>query len=85
MGGDAGDLGEAVNTKEFEYTPLISPDGKWLFFSRCWGEIYYTGRAVVDLAVKGRKQATATNRYRAMAGVWLIGQLSDTNVRGPET
>lgn len=37
-------LGAAVNTPEFEYTPLISPDGKWLFFSRGWGEIYYIDR-----------------------------------------
>jgi Tol biopolymer transport system component len=33
-------LGPAVNTAEFEYTPLISPDKKTLFFSRGWGEIY---------------------------------------------
>lgn len=33
-------LGAIVNTAEFEYTPLISPDGKSLFFSRGWGEIY---------------------------------------------
>jgi Tol biopolymer transport system component len=50
-------LGDAVNTKEFEYTPLISPDGKWLFFSRGWGEIYRIDRTVVDLAVEVRKSA----------------------------
>jgi Tol biopolymer transport system component len=33
-------LGAAINTGEFEYTPLLSPDGKYLFFSRGWGEIY---------------------------------------------
>src|SRR5262245_25310317 len=44
-------LGAAVNTAEFEYTPLISPDGKWLYFSRGWGEIYHIDRKVIDLAV----------------------------------
>jgi Tol biopolymer transport system component len=34
-------LGAAVNTPEFEYTPLVAPDGKELFFSRGWGEIYH--------------------------------------------
>jgi len=34
-------LGAAINTPDFEYTPLISPDGKRLFFSRGWGEIYH--------------------------------------------
>src|SRR5262245_38782785 len=34
-------LGATINTKDFEYTPLISPDGKWLFFSRGWGLIYH--------------------------------------------
>jgi|GEM_PF-2249340 len=33
-------LGPEINTSEFEYTPLISPDGQWLLFSRGWGEIY---------------------------------------------
>ena len=33
-------LGTGINTKGYEYTPLVSPDGKYLFFSRDWGEIY---------------------------------------------
>jgi WD40-like Beta Propeller Repeat len=40
-------LGVAVNTPKFEYTPLVSPDGKWLFFSRGWGEIYHIDRKVI--------------------------------------
>jgi len=44
-------LGASINTAEFEYTPLISPDGKWLFFSRGWGEIYHIDRKAIDLAV----------------------------------
>ncbi len=34
-------LGHLVNTSEFEYTPLVTPDGRYLFFSRGWGEIYF--------------------------------------------
>jgi Tol biopolymer transport system component len=47
-------LGAAVNTAEFEYTPLISPDGKWLLFSRGWGEIYHIDRKAIDLAVPAK-------------------------------
>jgi len=47
-------LGAAINTSEFEYTPLISPDGEWLFFSRGWGEIYHIDRKAIDLAINFR-------------------------------
>jgi Tol biopolymer transport system component len=33
-------LGKNINTAEFEYTPLVSPDGKAFYFSRGWGEIF---------------------------------------------
>jgi Tol biopolymer transport system component len=33
-------LGAKVNTDVFDYTPLVTPDGKYLFFSRAWGKIY---------------------------------------------
>ena len=33
-------LGSAVNTPAYEYTPWVSADGKWLYFSRGWGEIW---------------------------------------------
>lgn len=41
-------LGRLVNTPEFEYTPYVTPDGQYLFFSRGWGEIYH-----IDLDVLG--------------------------------
>lgn len=33
-------LGPVVNTTEYEYTPWVSADGRWLWFSRGWGEIW---------------------------------------------
>ena len=33
-------LGSAVNTPAYEYTPWVTADGKWLYFSRGWGEIW---------------------------------------------
>ena len=33
-------LGPKINTSDYEYTPLVSPDKKYLFFSRGWGRIY---------------------------------------------
>jgi hypothetical protein len=43
-------LGAQLNTAEYEYTPLVSPDGKYLFFSRGWGEIYQVDLGVLNLA-----------------------------------
>jgi peptidoglycan/xylan/chitin deacetylase (PgdA/CDA1 family) len=33
-------LGAKINSPTYEYTPLVSPDGRYLFFSRGWGDIY---------------------------------------------
>ncbi|HEX3559481.1 MAG TPA: hypothetical protein VHU19_09760 [Pyrinomonadaceae bacterium] len=44
-------LGPKINTDVFDYTPLVTPDGKYLFFSRGWGKIYQ-----IDLAVLGINQ-----------------------------
>lgn len=33
-------LGPAVNTSTYEYTPWVTADGAWLYFSRGWGEIW---------------------------------------------
>ena len=38
-------LGKIINTPAFEYTPLVSPDGKTFYFSRGWGEIFQTDAA----------------------------------------
>ncbi len=42
-------LGDTINTAEYEYTPLVSPDGRYLFFSRGWGEIYQIEMSVLNL------------------------------------
>ena len=42
-------LGTIVNTAEFEYTPLLSPDGRYLYFSRGWGEIYRIDASKLNL------------------------------------
>lgn len=33
-------LGPLVNTDDYEYTPWVTSDGRWLYFSRGWGEIW---------------------------------------------
>jgi Tol biopolymer transport system component len=33
-------LGPKVNSADYEYTPFVSPDGQWLYFSRGWGDIW---------------------------------------------
>jgi Tol biopolymer transport system component len=42
-------LGPGLNTKEYEYTPLVSPDKKTFFFSRGWGEIYQVELSALNL------------------------------------
>lgn len=42
-------LGAIVNTKEYEYTPLLAPGGRDFFFSRGWGEIYRIEMRALDL------------------------------------
>ena len=43
-------LPASVNSFEYEYTPLISPDGRYLFFSRGWGDILQ-----IDVSAAGIK------------------------------
>lgn len=45
-------LGHLVNTSELEYAPLVTPDGKYLFFSRGWGEIYYIELRALGIGVR---------------------------------
>lgn len=42
-------LGPTVNSANYEYTPLVSPDGKYLFFSRGWGDIYQIDAGFLNL------------------------------------
>ena len=45
-------LGPIVNSADYEYTPLISPDRKYLFFSRGWGDIYRIEASALKLKRK---------------------------------
>lgn len=45
-------LGATINSAEYEYTPLISPNKKYLFFSRGWGDIYQIDASVLKLKRK---------------------------------
>jgi Tol biopolymer transport system component len=47
-------LGEKVNSSEWDYTPLIAPDGKSLYFSRGWGDIYQIDLKALNLDLKSR-------------------------------
>ena len=44
-------LGKNINTAEFEYTPLVSPDGKTFYFSRGWGEIFQIDFSALNFSV----------------------------------
>jgi Tol biopolymer transport system component len=35
-------MGPAINTEELEFCPMVSPDGRWLSFSRRYGETWPT-------------------------------------------
>jgi hypothetical protein len=73
-------LGATINTQDFEYTPLISPDGKWLFLSRGWGEIYHIEWKPLDLAVvtdkpADHKPAASSAAYNAFLGKYEMAEL----------
>ena len=41
-------LGPLVNTGDYEYTPWVTRDGRWLYFSRGWGEIWRIETAMLE-------------------------------------
>jgi Tol biopolymer transport system component len=50
-------LGDTINTDQVEFCPMVTPDGKYLFFSRRWGatweqttagEVYWVDAKVLD-------------------------------------
>jgi hypothetical protein len=44
-------MGKTVNTKDYEYSPMASPDGKYLFFSRfseAGSDIFWVDSKVID-------------------------------------
>ncbi|MEL7005077.1 MAG: hypothetical protein AAFN93_20410, partial [Bacteroidota bacterium] len=40
-------MGEGVNSADGEYAPLLTPDGKYLFFSRGYGDIYWVDAELI--------------------------------------
>ena len=62
-------LGPAINSDSYEYTPLVSPDRQLLFFSRGWGEIYQIELSEVDLKpgpTSGQPSAAPSQRRVAV-------------------
>ena len=43
----AKNMGDAINTSSYEFCPYVTPDGKFLFFSRR-GEIYWVSSSVIE-------------------------------------
>jgi Tol biopolymer transport system component len=41
-------LGPIINTSTYEFTPFVSPDGRYLYFSRGWGEMWRIPIAEVE-------------------------------------
>lgn len=41
-------MGDGVNSEESEYAPLMTPDGKYLFFARGHGDIYWVDAQVIE-------------------------------------
>jgi hypothetical protein len=55
--GEPVNLGESINTDQHEFCPMVTPDGKYLFFSRRWGatweqttagDVYWVDARVLD-------------------------------------
>ena len=65
-------LGPAINTSTYEYTPWVTADGRWLYFSRGWGEIWRVEVAQVAHAVDDA--FTLPTRALAPIGVLRPGE-----------
>ena len=55
--GEPANLGTSINTDQHEFCPMVTPDGKYLFFSRRWGatweettagDVYWVDVKVLD-------------------------------------
>ncbi len=42
------DMGENINTNEIERFPWVSPDGKYLFFVRGFGDVYWVTTKIIE-------------------------------------
>ena len=50
-------LGETINSDQIDFCPMMTPDGKYLFFSRRWGatweqttqeDVYWVDARVIE-------------------------------------
>lgn len=41
-------MGESINTSESEYAPLLTPDGKYFFFARGYGDVYWVSARIIE-------------------------------------
>lgn len=41
-------MGEGVNSSESEYAPLLTPDGKYLFFARGYGDVFWVDAQIIS-------------------------------------
>ena len=66
-------LGDGINTDQTEYCPMVTPDGKYLFFSRRWGatweettagDVYWVDAGVLERFREART-AGAGSRFRS--------------------
>lgn len=66
-------LGPIFNTAEYEYTPLVSPDGKTFYFSRGWGDIYQIEASALNLT--SIKQPETSQKAGAKYLFYLHGKI----------
>ncbi len=66
-------LGANLNTADYEYTPLVSPDGKTFYFSRGWGDIYQIDASALNLS--GSKQMSQAIDTKAKYLFYLHGKI----------
>jgi hypothetical protein len=47
--GESVNLGAKVNSADYEFTPFVTADGEYLYFSRGWGEMWRISLAELDV------------------------------------
>jgi peptidoglycan/xylan/chitin deacetylase (PgdA/CDA1 family) len=62
-------LGAKINSATYEYTPLVSPDGRYLFFSRGWGDIYQMDVSALSLRREAADRAATSAAPRRQVAV----------------
>lgn len=41
-------MGEGINSSESEFAPLLTPDGKYLFFARGYGDVFWVDAKIIE-------------------------------------